>query len=633
MHSTLDELLEKIRKEEVVLWAGAGLSMYAGYPSGTELSKLILEELDEDVKCLIDKNQPLPYLTEEILRATEYKRDHLINLVDKAFKKVKSKTNYLHEILRTIPHFSTIITTNYDRLFEEVYQDDCEIVIYDKDIPKLRKDKTHVFKVHGDLNDPNSILITNSDYIKFASDGKSESIYWSVVKERISTNSVLFIGYNLEDQNIEAEFDRIIKTLGKDRLAWYLVSPNLKQSKVNHLRSKNIFYVNDTAENFIKTIHNNIKEHIFEDQKAGLVSSDTFRKFLSSHGLLPTLKSSKESFFLESITGIDDNINGQFRFTLSTESVDFHKLITGETFESLELLGDSISNVDFRLQGLKLLGTNGLKKIRFESIPQVETFIDLIFEDGFELNNISTKIYSNQKRIAFNVKIHDTIIKIELDKPIEQNPNVRLSYSLPERYSRVSDAIELFTLLDKIGKGVRFRVYAREGVMRNFSPDATAIPQLSELAQSYLPYFQSLRKIELNYNERFNDINFFELTESEYSTVQNLTRLIDEGKLIFDWDNELSVSFNPSVNRIEVCSTLDQCESVIASVAMQDQKVMIHGLEISIGYILHEIKEPILLNRAEFISSSSEKLLIKSRAKKVIITYSNSFPEASITIK
>ena len=39
----LDEVIYKIRKAEVVLWAGSGFSLYAGYPNGGKLVEVIKE--------------------------------------------------------------------------------------------------------------------------------------------------------------------------------------------------------------------------------------------------------------------------------------------------------------------------------------------------------------------------------------------------------------------------------------------------------------------------------------------------------------------------------------------------------------------------------------------------------------
>jgi len=45
-----EDLFNYIRKEEVVIWAGAGFSKYAGYPLGGELKDLIFNALPLQIK-------------------------------------------------------------------------------------------------------------------------------------------------------------------------------------------------------------------------------------------------------------------------------------------------------------------------------------------------------------------------------------------------------------------------------------------------------------------------------------------------------------------------------------------------------------------------------------------------------
>ena len=49
---------------------------------------------------------------------------------------------------------------------------------------------------------PDFIIITKSDYDNFLGNKREEDILWTVIKEKIATKNILFIGYNLEDSNI-----------------------------------------------------------------------------------------------------------------------------------------------------------------------------------------------------------------------------------------------------------------------------------------------------------------------------------------------------------------------------------------------------------------------------------------------
>lgn len=61
----LENLFNLIRNEEVVLWAGAGMSLGAGYPSGQKLTEILYRSLSSTEKELINANLPLPDFAEE----------------------------------------------------------------------------------------------------------------------------------------------------------------------------------------------------------------------------------------------------------------------------------------------------------------------------------------------------------------------------------------------------------------------------------------------------------------------------------------------------------------------------------------------------------------------------------------
>ena len=54
-----ERLFELISREEVVLFAGAGLSLYAGYPSGNALKNIFYNNLNIKEKEIINGHCPI----------------------------------------------------------------------------------------------------------------------------------------------------------------------------------------------------------------------------------------------------------------------------------------------------------------------------------------------------------------------------------------------------------------------------------------------------------------------------------------------------------------------------------------------------------------------------------------------
>jgi SIR2-like domain len=126
-------------------------------------------------------------------------------------------------------NFPLIITTNYDRLFEDallmagknpttaVYQPTATARPEDP-LQDPSPQNPFIFKIHGDINTPESLVITDEDYIDFVlrmtAPGEvspvPETFYF-----RLAKWPTLFIGYSLLDYNLRL----LLKTLRhkKDR--------------------------------------------------------------------------------------------------------------------------------------------------------------------------------------------------------------------------------------------------------------------------------------------------------------------------------------------------------------------------------------------------------------------------------
>ena len=80
MRPNISELIMKIREKKIILWVGAGFSLYAGIPSASKLVKAIIDESTDDEKEILrNVPQTLRDVSEEfVLLRSEKKNDWLI---------------------------------------------------------------------------------------------------------------------------------------------------------------------------------------------------------------------------------------------------------------------------------------------------------------------------------------------------------------------------------------------------------------------------------------------------------------------------------------------------------------------------------------------------------------------------
>jgi len=411
-----ENLFKLIRNEDVVIWAGSGMSFYAGYPTADKLAKIFFEDLSLSEQNQINPNLTLPELTEEIYRIKGNNKNFLLKKLKELFIDYVPRSTEYHNKLATISHIKTIITTNYDKLFENGYNQNCQIVYSANQIPYLDKDKAHIFKVHGDMSDPNSIILTKTDYNNFFRFESQNDIYWTVIKERISTKSVLFLGYNLEDPNTSIIFDKILDVFKSHRKEWFLVAPNLAQHKVYNLISKGVQYIDSTAELLIEELIENLKDNVIDDLEKGIIDPNTFINFLSNNNLKPEIKGDKDSYTLSSLKGLTDEQKGVISLTIKNEDNFINELndfISGQKFGEFEIPSDKLVSTEMNFDGFKFPSVDGLSSFKFISQPRMEYTVDVVFDNGFEFNNLPVKIYiSNHKtHIQIDYVFYDLICK------------------------------------------------------------------------------------------------------------------------------------------------------------------------------------------------------------------------------
>jgi hypothetical protein len=220
-------VVDKVRSGDCILFLGAmasaALSKKYGYtvgpPSGGALS---------DRLATISQYQgPDRY---NLMRVSLYfqlqkklglSRQELVAAIKREIEKVEITPSIALQMLAALP-FRMIITTNYDRLFDTALAD-AETrdgkrkrpltFVYSPnekasgDVPlDPTEERPVLFKLHGDIDQADSIVITEEDYITFIQrmGNPFPSVYPipENIAARMKSWSILFIGYGLKDWNL-----------------------------------------------------------------------------------------------------------------------------------------------------------------------------------------------------------------------------------------------------------------------------------------------------------------------------------------------------------------------------------------------------------------------------------------------
>ena len=214
------DLIDNFKKKQSCFFAGAGLSMGAGFPSWGGLLQKLIDVANS--KPWFDKGKLADYAalakdpTKFLFLAEDLKSElgnEFYDLMEAWFGQPDVQPTPNHEILVKIPS-NIIITINYDRLIENAYNKVNGFYPNSYTYKQSReaansfwKEKFFVLKAHGDANsDSQGLILSQKDYRKTL---YRENGYRSLLQTIFSTFSVLFVGVSLNDP----EFNQLLDYL------------------------------------------------------------------------------------------------------------------------------------------------------------------------------------------------------------------------------------------------------------------------------------------------------------------------------------------------------------------------------------------------------------------------------------
>ncbi|PFG18532.1 SIR2 family protein [Serinibacter salmoneus] len=198
-------LAAKVANHEVALFFGAGLSMGAGLPSWSGLLQELLKGLDSDLTW--KEVERLPTLDQGEVIEAEARRavdrggpslgERVADIISRA-----ERPSLSHLLLAGM-QIPSAVTTNYDGLYERAVEnagrtgDRREIAV----LPWQDVSATGpwLLKMHGDVNHPNSIVLTRNSFVSYDSRWKPVG---SVVQSLMMTKHLLVVGASLTDDNL-----------------------------------------------------------------------------------------------------------------------------------------------------------------------------------------------------------------------------------------------------------------------------------------------------------------------------------------------------------------------------------------------------------------------------------------------
>lgn len=225
----LKTIADHIRRGQCILFLGAGVhrgpTKPGQYPyskrKSPPIAKVLARYLARKSQYARAYGKASPYDLQRVALHFEYhdhfKRSDLIKELRRAVQDNKEPSAALRGLAEL--DFPLVITTNYDRLFERaLFTIGKEFVrsVYSPSETRPTEDfevtnpaHPYVLKIHGDIEDASSIVITDEDYIQFVlrmSDRDPTNPISLGMRYHLKKWPTLFVGYSLKDYNLRLLF-------------------------------------------------------------------------------------------------------------------------------------------------------------------------------------------------------------------------------------------------------------------------------------------------------------------------------------------------------------------------------------------------------------------------------------------
>lgn len=621
-----ERLFELISKEDVILFAGAGLSMYAGYPNGNGLRTIFYNKLNNKEKEFINEHQTLSNLTQNLFDF-QNSRNATISTLREVFL-AHPKSTEVHRRISEISHFKTIITTNYDKLFENAFGEKAQLLVSNKDIPYTDKKKVQIYKIHGDLSSPETIILKDSDYNNFFKNNTETEVFWNSVKEKLSTQSILFIGYSLEDPNIKVIFEKILESLGEDMKERFFVAPNLQQFNIDKLSKKGIKYIDSTGEFFFTQLLDYLNNNVFLNLEKGSVSVNTVSNFAKNFGYDLLLKSNVAGFYLEDISSSKGFVKHKVSLTIKNDEIlknKFNDFVLGKTGGDFILKNEDLLKMNVWADNFRIRNHEDIEEFRIMKLPLFEGKVDIIFDDGFEIEGFIVKFFMNapsENVRQITVENNNFSFNIKITFGTDNNMGLSFESDVKDIISDVSSYLSFYKAMDKISEGIGFSII-KDG-KKTFYQKPIKI-ETSEDNFFFINYCLMLQKIEKFYKVKFRNFKSREINDRNFDIISKIISKIENR-----YHEEICGTFTALLddNLDKGGLSIDSEEMIMFYRMNICEEVEVHGLSFTLGYKEVIILEPIVEDIVGFEDIKNQALKevkIRSKINKCKIFYRDKY--------
>lgn len=226
--SFVSHYVQELRAGNAAIFAGAGMSVDAGYVDWRRL----VEPLAVDIGLDVSKETDLVAVAQYHFNAHGLQRGKINRvLVENFCSGLTPREN--HRILARLP-IRTYWTTNYDDLIERALGQagkmaDVKHTEAQLAITKPLRDAV-VYKMHGDFDHVDQAVLIKDDYEKYSS---KRGLFLNALTGDLVSKTFLFVGVSFSDPNLDYVLSKVRSTLGGNQRPHFCLMRTYKKSSTD----------------------------------------------------------------------------------------------------------------------------------------------------------------------------------------------------------------------------------------------------------------------------------------------------------------------------------------------------------------------------------------------------------------
>lgn len=207
-------LVERFAHGNGTVFVGAGISSGSWMPLWKELMEPLRRDLGKEA------DPSTGYLEIAELYETKYNRGELARYLQESLGDVRFQLTKTHELIVSLP-VQRIYTTNFDDLLEQAshkMQINRTVISNASQVGFSDTSKLSIIKLHGDLNNSESLVVTAGDYYSYFTKNPAVA---DLLKVELQTHTVLFLGYSFSDFDLGMILGEVASQSGETRPLLY----------------------------------------------------------------------------------------------------------------------------------------------------------------------------------------------------------------------------------------------------------------------------------------------------------------------------------------------------------------------------------------------------------------------------